>query len=199
MNWEDYRTTPRSNTIQNDSTSTCRTQKMLQQPQKLGQQYFFPSINSMNTWTNRIASSLPRRSRRKVKIIPSLDCLVTCKNKSQRSPVYRKRTHTDGLLDFTILFHTKWLLYKPWREEHKLFATHTTAMKPGTWTLLLLRTSTPQTSSKQETRHCLQEYPNLNIWGDRFCSKCFEGSRLYSKMWRLHTTKQWGFRLHRKI
>ena len=54
---------------------------MLQHPQKLGQQYFFPSMNSMNTWTNRIASSLPRRSRRKVKIgnmqkrKPSKHCL----------------------------------------------------------------------------------------------------------------------------
>ena len=31
--------------------------------------------------------------------IPFLDCLVTCKNKSQRTTVYRKPTHTDGLLD----------------------------------------------------------------------------------------------------
>jgi len=91
--------------------------------------------------------------------IPKLDCSITHKNNTQQTTVYRKPTHTADYLTtcLTILLHTKWLLNKPWREEHKLFATHSTVrlMKPSTWTLFLLRPNNYSTDFQQTTNKAL--------------------------------------------
>ena len=60
-----------------------------------------------------------------------------------------RHTLTDYLTKRLTILHTKRLRCEPWREEHKLFSTHTTVWptKPSTWTLFLLRTTTTQTSS----------------------------------------------------
>jgi len=176
------RTIPHYSTIETDFTSTCCTQKLPQDLQKLGQEYFFPSINSMNTWTKRILSIEFTKEIKEKGKIPFLDCLVTCKNNTLRTTVYRKPTHPDRLLD-QMSYHptshkvtTVWT----WTEEHKLLAPHMTVwlMKPSTWTLFLSRRTIAQTFSKQQTKHCLQECPNFNIWDNRLCSKCFDGSRV---------------------
>ena len=80
--------------------------------------------------------------------IPFLDSLVTCENNTVWNTVCRKPTHTDRLLDQTILHHTKRLLHELWWEEHKLFVTYTTVwpIKLSTRALFTLRT-TAQISS----------------------------------------------------
>ena len=80
-----------------------------------------------------------------------LDCLVTRENNTLRTTVTRNQHPlTDYLTKhLTILLYRKRIRYKPWREEHKLFATETTVWppKPSPWTLILLRKNTAKTSS----------------------------------------------------
>jgi len=93
-------------------------------PTKTGSGIFLPidefheHLNKHNT----ITSSLPRRLRRKVRCkIPFLDCFLTYQNNTQQTTVYRNPTHTDRLLDHMSYNPTSHnILYKPWREEHKI-------------------------------------------------------------------------------
>ena len=63
-----------------------------------------------------------------------------------------------------------------------------------------LRSDFQQTRNKARyDAMCVQECPNLNIWGYGLRSKRFEGSRLYSKIILvLQATKRWGSGLHGK-
>ena len=92
---------------------------------------------------NRIqASILPRRSRRTVKI-PFLDYFVTHLNNCLQE------TNTHWQTTWQNVFQSYFTQSEPLREEHRLFATHTTvwSTNSSTWTLFLSKTITAQTSS----------------------------------------------------
>ena len=65
---------------------------------------------------------------------------------------------------------------------------------------LLLRSDSQQTTNKARyDAICVQQCPNVNIWGYGLRSKRFESSRLYSKIiLGLQATKRWGTGLHGK-
>ena len=68
------------------------------------------------------------------------------------------------------------------------------------WFFYYLRSDSQQTTNKARyDAICVQQCPNVNIWGYRLRSKRFESSRLYSKIiLRLQATKRWGTGLHGK-
>ena len=81
------------------------------------------------------------------------------------------------------------------KHENQMFS-----VSLGYWFFYYLRSDSQQTTNKARyDAICVQECPNVNIWGYGLRSKRFEGSRLYSKIiLGLQAMKRWGSGLHGK-
>ena len=128
---------------------------------KTGSRMFLPidefheRLNKQNTST-QFTKEIEEKGK-----IPFLDCLVTCKNNTQQTTVYRKPRHTDTLLDHMSYNPTshKVTIAKTLKRRAKIVCNSHDSLTGETkhLTLFLLRTTTAQqTSSKQQTKHCLQ-------------------------------------------
>ena len=86
-------------------------------------------------------------------------------------------------------------------EEHCVTTLITAAKETKSWleSWFGIQTSSVPIPRQQQTKHCVQECPNCNIWGCGLRNKRFEGSRLCSKrVLGLETTKWWGSGVHGK-
>ena len=137
--------------------------------------------------------------------IPFLDCFVTCKNNTQQTTVSRKPTQTDRLLDnmsFNPTSH-KVTTVQTLKRRAQIVCNSHDSLTDETKHLNTVFIKNNYSTDFQQTANNKQStvYKNaqiLRLGTVRFCSKCFEGLRLYSEMLGLHPTKQWGSRLHRK-